>query len=53
MLNPNSGWLNINFNFTAHSRFDVESEENIDDPGSHNCENYDENKSLFREIKTI
>ena len=31
------------FNFTSHSGFDVESEENIDDLESDSYENYEEN----------
>ena len=34
-------------NFTSHSRFDVESEENINDPESDTYENYDENMSIL------
>ena len=32
-------------NFTSNSQFDVESKENIDDPESVSCEDYNENKS--------
>ena len=44
----------IIFNITSHSRFGVEWEENINDPESGWCENYDENKpSVFIQTVTM
>ena len=38
-INMLDGWTQ-NFNFTSDSRVDVEAEENINDPKSDSCENY-------------
>ena len=51
MLDINVRWLKHYFNFTFHSRFSVESEENISNPKSDGCKNHDENKSIFIKLE--
>ena len=41
-------YINKSIISTSHSRFDVDSEKNVNDPESDGCENNDENESILQ-----